>query len=472
MNTNGSDFVATGTEKAKGMVCTTMSHKNKMKGVYVFVYGSISDVGGRQLYLLNKSKFLKENGWQPLIITSDDSNIMIGELKSIVTLVVPEIEVPFLFLRKKSRDSLIKNICNFINVNKSDLCMKNRVIVESQEINQSFWGEVIAEKFKTINFTYVIGWPMLIKLERFYYDYYKHKQLRNELIGVAEPTLKIMFEGIDDINLNQNTFFNIPFNVKEIVRNNVNSEINKYKYSITNCDYVITTISRLSKPYINVLIKDIIKLSHEFSDKKFALIIVGDDINAKFMEYYRYKYSEYINSNNKVKLIFTGYIRPLTKDIFEVTDIFVGMGTAVINAVSQGCPSICVDPRGSTSSGIFGIDLTNFAFAEKKQNRTTLDSELRRLLKDNELWHKASNIGKKVFDDEYEHNKVNKHFLDFCQRRVNDVKTDYYSYDNNLNYYMTDFKFIMFRLTGFKLYNYIRLLSRRIKSTTFKLFNR
>lgn len=75
------------------------------------------------------------------------------------------------------------------------------------------------------------------------------------------------------------------------------------------------------------------------------------------------KYSKSDIAN--LKIVFTGYIKELGKDIFNVSDVFVGMGTASINAISQRCIALNIDPsRNNMCSGIFGIDTNNFGYTE------------------------------------------------------------------------------------------------------------
>ena len=49
-----------------------------------------------------------------------------------------------------------------------------------------------------------------------------------------------------------------------------------------------------------------------------------------------------------------------------MSDVFVGMGTASINSISQGCLTINIDPTNNMefASGFFGYDTNNFAFSE------------------------------------------------------------------------------------------------------------
>ena len=87
-----------------------------------------------------------------------------------------------------------------------------------------------------------------------------------------------------------------------------------------------------------------------------------------------------------------------------LTDVFVGMGTASINAISQNCISINIDPRNGMqkSSGIFGSDTTNFAYSESGKLYDIFTKLEDVFLCNKEKMEKKKKKGRTLFEEEFE----------------------------------------------------------------------
>ena len=115
------------------------------------------------------------------------------------------------------------------------------------------------------------------------------------------------------------------------------------------------------------------------------------------------KYSR--SSIANLKIIFTGYIKELGKDIFNISDVFVGMGTASINAISQKCIALNIDPsRNSMCSGIFGIDTNNFGYTENGKVYTILEKIEEIYLADENKKNYLKKTGRELFETSFEIN--------------------------------------------------------------------
>ena len=101
------------------------------------------------------------------------------------------------------------------------------------------------------------------------------------------------------------------------------------------------------------------------------------------------------------------------------------MGTAVINSISQGCPTICIDPRSLKSAGILGIDLDNFAYNDIEKEKS-IESALGNLINNKKLLEKSSKMGKKLYNEKYTNRIVLKNFLEFTVNKQKEGHFEYY----------------------------------------------
>ena len=83
-----------------------------------------------------------------------------------------------------------------------------------------------------------------------------------------------------------------------------------------------------------------------------------------------------------------------------MTDIFIGMGTASINAISQGCATINIDPRSNKASGVFGVDTNNFAYSENNK-LYKIEDKIAELLKDAKKLAVAKERGLYLFKESF-----------------------------------------------------------------------
>jgi len=426
-----------------------------MIGNYIFIYGSVSRIGGRQFYLNRKANYLRKKGWNVLIISADLDEVMVSELYNFDMLGIKEIAFPIYYFSKKKIKKIFDRIVKRVNeISNSVLPF----IIESQDINEIFWGEMLAKILHAPNIVYVIGRPQLKKLDRIYRDIYLFKARRNECIGVSEKTLGFLFEGINEVKNLRNNYFDISFSTEEFREASI-----KFKRIFNNIDdssIVITTISRLEKEYIPVLIDSVLSIAKKDKLRVFTLLIVGDSKkNKKSKNYYENKYR--ICPKN-LKIIFTGFLHPLPKELFRKTNIFIGMGTAVINSISQGCPTICIDPRSLKSAGILGIDLDNFAYNDIEKEES-IESSLSNLINNKKLLEKSSKMGKKLYNEKYTNEMVLENFLGFTINKQKEGNFEYFysSIDNienkntikhNLRYFIVRYLGVntFFKLSRFK----------------------
>lgn len=374
---------------------------------YILVVNNISGVGGAQLYILRKAKFLEKKGYRIFIISGNANNIKFKEFYNYKFLEIPEMNFSPNRLSRNQRKKVMDTFLNFIDYKGSDT-----IFIESHQIYPSFWGEIFSERIKCTNLVYCIA-PMIIK-NKLLNGFFNKKLIFNELLGCNESYIADTF----GYGYNNN-FFNIPFDKNEIKVEHINDKTKGY-------DLKILTISRVEKTYIKQSILDLIEFCKKNPSKKIKYdLVVSKNEGKDFI-----KLTKIITNANleNLDLNISGPLLKLTTSIFENHDIFLGMGTSVLNAVSMNVPALVVDYRNNKYYGFFGVDHYEFGSAKKKADKN-LDYFLYRLLNKEIDIEEIKDKAYSYFLENYENDKVNNDFLNY-QININKIKNkSYFSFD-------------------------------------------
>ncbi len=315
---------------------------------YILATPNITKIGGAELYALRRIKYLKNNysNINIILLTNEynEKDLILKEFKQFEVLEV----------NRKIQDDLPlkQNIEYLSNLLKTKLNLKTETIIETNCFSMKTL-EKVADKLEAKYYIY-----LTIEIP-FFQDknlkFYIEKMKRGELIGVCKETLRISFGQYYKEEFNR--YVNIGFNPEEIKSNLVKTkELNLEK---NKKFFRIMIISRLEKKYVEKAIKEVIKVVQKHQELNIELIIIGDSADGR--ERKRLE-KEYI-SNKNLRIRFLGYVNPIFQELYLNSDLFIGMGTALVNASAFGCISLGIDPRNSKASGFLGIDLFSFAYS-------------------------------------------------------------------------------------------------------------
>lgn len=370
---------------------------------YVIITRRVTSMGGAQLYILRRFKHLKSRGYEVCIVVSKHENYfpLEKEFEGATFLCVPEIDNRLVFQTKKKQSLIVENIVNFIG-DFEDL------IIESHTLSSIEWGELIALKCGAKHLAYPLS-EATVSQYKFLpgKEIFRDKLNRGEFYGCSSTSLSFIF---DKRNV-PNNYVNIGYDETELAA----ECIPQISYRKKAGDFVVTTITRLDKTYIEFLADAIAQLSVKYRSRNFVLLIVGGCSDIKREMYLKSSFNNEKYGLSNLDIRYLGYIDKLGKDIFRLTDVFVGMGTAAINAISQRCISINIDPMNGMqfSSGFFGVDTKNFAYSETgKVYPIIVKLESALLLKEDEK-EKLKITGRRLFDEEFEINQ--------CFRKLDQV---------------------------------------------------
>ncbi|GEM_PF-2800281 len=413
---------------------------------YVLFLNTISEIGGAELYVLRKARFLENNGFKVYIVTGKAQNIRFTEFYDYEFLEIKEIVIsPNLFC-KNEISGILERILAFIHYQEQD-----EIFVESHQIYPAMWAEIFAQKVNRVNLVYCIT-PFRVNgyiIREFY-----HKKLRNdELLGCNESYIPETFG-----NGFKNNYLNIPFDPNEIEKvSNQDTVLGKDNVSdvaLESRDISILTISRIQKTYIAQSIIDLSDFCKKYPDTSVKYNLVLSENNGS--EYDKLKILIDKVKPNNLDIELNGPVLKLTDTIFKGYDLFIGMGTAVLNAVSMGLPSLVVDYKNNRYYGFFGYDYHEFGSGIRPAEKG-LDYFLKQVLnKEVDL----DEVRKKAMDyflENYESDKVNRRFLEYQYNINKKADKKYFKFEKRFNY-KDIIEFLLLHTCGVR--NTQRILSR------------
>lgn len=336
---------------------------------YVFFSADIFPVGGIQIYLSGKTKFLEKKGWKVYIFFD-------GYSKG--TCVFPKLNEytsgrsPWLhFLPRQLLPFNVEHALNLmkkrINYSSDDV-----VYIESNYDKAAIWGELFAERVKGIHACLACNEDFggNNKYYSDYYDFFRFKYDRMELAGISAKSMKLLFHGrFNDIpEDNSHVFVAAADNPVQRISNRIVDSI--------PCDRVnICYIGRVKKESfkpISIAIHDFCQNNSRLS---FRYIIVGDAENDD-----KYWISELFSNITNADVLYTGILSPFPHSLFTKLNVVIaGSGCAIISA-SEGVFTIVVDANDYRSNGLLGYDTESFLFREVNGLSEPIEKTLQNVL--------------------------------------------------------------------------------------------
>ena len=321
-----------------------------MEITYYIFTPSVCNLGGAELYTLRRAKYLENLGFRVIIVTSRRSNYfpLRKDFGDTPLLFFPELE----YGMYKSMHRVRKHVFDCLE---SQLRNASRIYIESHSLQAIEWAEFFAARVHARHLAYPLSEFRADLYHRFKAGnlIFERKLSRNEFYGVTSVSLNLIFGHQCPVN----NYVNIGFDRDEF------SDVSKPRIDFKKeKEFVITTVTRLEKAYVPHLMDSVVKLSELYPKHHFILIVGGGTKTTGLEERLRQIASKYSNDNLEIRL--TGYIESLGRDLFEMSDVFVGMGTASVNAISMGVPTLNIDPLTNKTSGFFGVDTMNFAYPQ------------------------------------------------------------------------------------------------------------
>lgn len=322
--------------------------------------------GGVQCYVAAKAKWLEDNGWHVVVISScnprtkrkcqiDSLNRYISQ-GNVFTGFHPH-DLPKCIVKKQ-----LKKMTKTIGPIKAG----EDAIVESWDSRTAMWGELLASRihgrhlFWTANEIYRGG----NKKYEEKMDFFKFKMDRGEIL-TAVPIVNYLFEGYYTYKESDFTpFIETEDPIQDVKYNQVDS--------IKKKDWNICYIGRDTKPYVSNVFKGVEEFSKMHLDKQVQFIVVGKVIEQRTL-------LESINSPN-LTIVELGDLYPLPRQLYQKVDVVIAGSGAARHSVDEGALVISTDTATLQSHGLLGYDTQSSIYSETNEQNYTFAEALERAL--------------------------------------------------------------------------------------------
>ena len=363
---------------------------------YVILGYVLGNVGGGQLYIRNKYIFLKEKGWDVVVFGAQDRyKIMIDDLKIFEKNIIREMNYPPYVFTLKDRRRVIMTILDKASINLEN-SHKEDIVIESNTISGSLWGEILASEIGCKHFLYLLA-ESFPKLPKYILDFLNFKHKRKELTGINTKSLELLFYNYKELDDDEKYFLNaLCTDVVADIPHTIIDSIDKF-------DFNIGCISRLQKPFVITMVDEIVYFCNNNVDKKIQLIFVGSSPEHESEN----RILKATNSITNLKVVFLGKLYPIPRQLFRLMDIFIGSAGSARVSLDEGVLTLAIDSLLHKPIGLLGIDTLNTLYSDyHKYDSISVALEdilIKRHFHEHYSSDDFSMYKRKTFRDEYNH---------------------------------------------------------------------
>ena len=309
-------------------------------------------MGGAQQYLNNKVRRLRATGYDPIVISTREGNVLLKYLKPFSDTRMPELRFrPFCYSTHN-----VQNICRKITymIGEFDQCF-----IESNSIAFVEWAEIIAETIQAKHIC--INLQETHQYDKYQVEYLRYLYLRNSLYGINEKSTGLMLKDLSIIPDLEHSISAECNNVVEDVETNLINQI-------PNADYTIGSIGRLDKLYIKSGVKSIVEFANKHKDLQINLILIGGgkDGDEDFIQ-------DTLSESHNVHLIITGYLTPIPRELLTKIDCFFSCAGSSRVSMMEGRPTISMTADTGKTIGILNYTTKNTLYMENEEEFTLVD---------------------------------------------------------------------------------------------------
>lgn len=306
---------------------------------YIFFTRRISEIGGAEQYLYNKSKYLESQGWRVFIFSARKGRILIPGFERYVDSIFPALAyAPECFSKRE-----VRRMLNQI-VEKVGDCGGDPCIVQSDAVNRAVWAEMTAERLRAKHLAFILqeehGYDADIKhFLRFKYD-------RHELAGITASSVRQM---LDDETLELRPDTRILASCQNVVEE---CEDRISPLLDPGAELTLGSIGRLEKPCVPAILNGFRTYFDDHPETKFNLVLIGGSADEKGILKIREEMATYKN----VRLIITGNMYPIPLSLLKRIDVFVSTAGSARVSYKRQRPTIRVHPVSGEPDGVIGLD--------------------------------------------------------------------------------------------------------------------
>lgn len=320
---------------------------------YILINVGINGIGGGQIYAKNKLQYMEEKGYSVFSLFCHYSmDISIEYLQKFKNGYFPELELNLACLSKKRIAKIINKILQYISYNDGD-----EVVVESNEMLLSMWGEELAKHVNGKHFIFSVAEKP--KVDESNIKYVEFKYLRGELSTINTKSFGNLYKKsniVPDCGVKKLTAF-----LGDPVKEYDAPEIDNLKLKDKN----ICIFGRMSKPYVMYSCTKISEYVTKYPQVNFSLTVIGmknEEVASKI--------NNLFTNRANVQVEFIDSLSPVPKKVFSMFDLIIGASGCASLPYRQGALTLCIDANTNKVLGLMGYDIEK-PFSENPSAKTT-----------------------------------------------------------------------------------------------------
>lgn len=339
-----------------------------MKNKLIIITSSIGRMGGAQMYVENKVSFFQSKGWEVFVFyVLYAENILLPGLEKFRNNYIPELNYPIKCIPEYYKRKIISKIKKIVKPENS------MVIIESQLVGSSYWGEIIAERFHARHVLNLLEEQIPAFNEK-EFSFFEYKLKQCDILNASLPRLRTIFK-----DRFKEDYKNYTKKVSIPCANVVSAEVED-NYQFEKCDYTILSIGRIDKPYIPSMNDEVIKFASMVSNKNINIVYIGgsqDGIMERLIP-------QSFEGIDNIRCYILGYVYPIPLSLVKRANVAIACANSVLVTSNEGIPTIVVDMNDHTAIGIYGYTTTNM-FKRGTEKIDTVSNLLNKILVKKEL---------------------------------------------------------------------------------------
>lgn len=311
---------------------------------YIFLARFLSTYTGGPIYVRNKLRYLKANGWKVEVFASPDiygQPIVIEELKVYENSLFKEL---FFHPSYFSRNELKRIISVLI----SRIPKDDKYVVESNQLILGEWGELIAEKLHAQHIVFNINEKNIINDENVY-GFINWKLERNEFFAISAKACANLFSKYREIPDPENHFW------RSAATNDLGDMLLSELNDLTQDDYVIGYFGRY-KSFLPYVFSQINSFAMLHQNKSIVLVLLG------VTEIREDDYRLMPARNLQIKCI--GPKSPVPKVFFKKVDVVIATAGCAAISYESGARTISMSVESDAPLGILGYTTNALSYAK------------------------------------------------------------------------------------------------------------
>lgn len=328
--------------------------------IYIILTNTMGGVSGGSGYANNKSRFIQDKGWNVVVIDSYGLKglpVVLDNLKPFAKNRFSELFYPPSLFSSPQVKNTINKLCALVDRS------AEQIVVESNTVVLSLWGELFARELKAKHLVFIIGEAKKIdSLDLF--DFYKFKYEHNEIFSIKKEMFELLFSPYMNISDAGNRYWsaNCAIPPQEVELSSLDT--------IEKADFNIVVFGRY-KGFFPFMINELCMFANSQRGKTINLIFFGETALDSF--------KKQLAAETNMNCHYFASQVPVPKSLFRLADVVIAASGCANVSFSQGAKTISMDVFSHRPIGLMGYTTISTVTASANDNE---DMSLYQLLEE------------------------------------------------------------------------------------------